>query len=145
MLGAFTISVFGAVFIARFFVLKQFVKKTPFIGQAKRQFLMITRTIFKEISFVITILLILVINILYSYSKNLKLLFQTETDVSKSVSNCDLSTLVPVATSDEFGVIATYTNKQMTLLLLSLNFFKKKMNIWLKQIENKGIGRIKWL
>ena len=94
---------------------------------------------------VITILLILVINILYSYSKNLKLLFQTETDVSKSVSNCDLSTLVPVATSDEFGVIATYTNKQMTLLLLSLNFFKKKMNIWLKQIENKGIGRIKWL
>lgn len=84
----------------------------------------------------ITILLILVINILYSYSRNLKLLFQTETDVSKSVSNCDLSTLVPVA---------TYTNKQMTLQLLSLNFFKKKMNIWLKQNENKGIGRIKWL
>ncbi len=76
----------------------------------------------------ITILLILVINILYSYSKNLKLLFQTETDFLESVSNCDLSTLVPVATSDEFGVIATYTNKQMTLLLLSLNFFKKKMN-----------------
>ena len=68
------------------------------------------------------------INILYSYSKNLKLLFQTETDFLESVSNCDLSTLVPVATSDEFGVIATYTNKQMTLLLLSLNFFKKKMN-----------------
>ena len=76
----------------------------------------------------ITVLLILVINILYSYSKNLKLLFQTETDFLESVSNCDLSTLVPVATSDEFGVIATYTNKQMTLLLLSLNFFKKKMN-----------------
>ena len=76
----------------------------------------------------ITILLILVINILYSYSKNLKLLFQTETDFLESVSNCDLSTLVPVETSDEFGVIATYTNKQMTLLLLSLNFFKKKMN-----------------
>ena len=74
---------------------------------------MTTRAIFKEISLVITILLILVINILYSYSKNLKMLFQTETDVLESVSNGDLSTLVPVATSDEFGVIAAYTNKMI--------------------------------
>jgi phosphoserine phosphatase RsbU/P len=73
----------------------------------------ITRTIFKEISFVVTILLILVINILYSYSINLKMLFQTETDVLESVSNGDLSKLVPVATSDEFGVIATNTNKMI--------------------------------
>ncbi len=72
-----------------------------------------TKTIFKEISFVITILLALVINILYSYSKNLKLLFQTETNVLESVTNGDLSTLVPVATNDEFGVIATNTNKMI--------------------------------
>jgi len=74
---------------------------------------MVTRTIFKEISFVIIILLILVINILYSYSKNLKLLFQTETSVLESVTNGDLSKLVPVATSDEFGVIASNTNKMI--------------------------------
>ena len=72
-----------------------------------------TQTIFKEISFVIGILLILVTNILYSYSKNLKLLFQTETQVLESVTNGDLSRLVPVATMDEFGMIATHTNKMI--------------------------------
>ena len=74
---------------------------------------MITKTIFKEISFVIATLLTLVILILYSYSKNLKLLFQLETGVLESVTNGDLSKLVPVATSDEFGVIATNTNKMI--------------------------------
>jgi len=72
-----------------------------------------TNTILKEISFVITILLILVINILHSYSKNLKMLFQTETRILESVTNGDLSRLVPVATRDEFGVIATHTNKMI--------------------------------
>lgn len=74
---------------------------------------MTAKTIFKEISFIISILLALVINILYSYSKNLKLLFQTETSVLESVTNGDLSALVPVATNDEFGVIATNTNKMI--------------------------------
>ena len=74
---------------------------------------MTAKTIFKEISFVIFVLLILVVNILYSYSRNLKLLFQTETGILESVSNGDLSKLVPVATSDEFGVIATHTNKMI--------------------------------
>lgn len=74
---------------------------------------MATKTIFKEISFVILTLLVLVINILYSYSKNLKMLFQTETRVLESVTGGDLSKLVPVATSDEFGVIATNTNKMI--------------------------------
>ncbi|MCF6248326.1 MAG: SpoIIE family protein phosphatase [Desulfobacula sp.] len=74
---------------------------------------MTTKTIFKEVVFVITILLCLVTNILYSYSKNLKMLFQTETRILESVTNGDLSSLVPVATSDEFGVIATNTNKMI--------------------------------
>ncbi len=72
-----------------------------------------TKIIFKEISFVIAILLMHIINILYSYSKNLSLLFQMETTVLDSVTNGDLSTLVPVATRDEFGVIATNTNKMI--------------------------------
>ena len=74
---------------------------------------MTTRTIFKEILFVIAILSVQVINMLYSYSKNLKLLFQMETSVLESVTNGDLSSLVPVATSDEFGVIAINTNKMI--------------------------------
>lgn len=72
-----------------------------------------TKTIFKEISFVIIILSMQVINILYSYSKNLKMLFQMETGVLESVTNGDLSKLVPVATRDEFSVIATNTNKMI--------------------------------
>ena len=72
-----------------------------------------TKTIFKEIFFAITVLLFLIINIIYSYSKNLKLLFEIQTRVLESVSNGDLSKLVPVATSDEFGMIATHTNKMI--------------------------------
>lgn len=71
------------------------------------------KTVFKEISFAVAVLLVLIINILYSYSKNLKLLFDMQTRVLESVSNGDLSRLVPVATSDEFGMIATHTNKMI--------------------------------
>nr|NJM01241.1 PP2C family protein-serine/threonine phosphatase [Desulfobacula sp.] len=74
---------------------------------------MTSKTVFKEISFAVAVLLVLIINIIYSYSKNLKLLFQMQTRVLESVSNGDLSTLVPVATSDEFGMIATHTNKMI--------------------------------
>jgi sigma-B regulation protein RsbU (phosphoserine phosphatase) len=71
------------------------------------------KMIFKEILFVIAILLLQTINILYSYSKNLSLLFQKETTVLESVTRGDLSSLVPVATRDEFGVIATNTNQMI--------------------------------
>jgi sigma-B regulation protein RsbU (phosphoserine phosphatase) len=71
------------------------------------------KTVFKEISFAVAVLLFLIINIIYSYSKNLKLLFDMQTRVLESVSNGDLSRLVPVATSDEFGMIATHTNKMI--------------------------------
>lgn len=71
------------------------------------------KAIFTEISFVIIILLLLIINIIYSFSKNLKLLFNMQTEVLESVSNGDLSRLVPIATGDEFGMIATHTNKMI--------------------------------
>ncbi|MFH1152779.1 MAG: SpoIIE family protein phosphatase [Pseudomonadota bacterium] len=69
-----------------------------------------TATIFKEMAFVMMILLAMTVNIIYSYSRNLRLLFETETRVLKSVTRGDLSRLVPVATNDEFGIIAGYTN-----------------------------------
>lgn len=83
------------------------------INQMAMMMKMTTNTIFKEILFVISVLLIQVINILYSYSKNLSLLFDKETGVLESVTNGDLSKLVPVATRDEFGLIATNTNKMI--------------------------------
>jgi sigma-B regulation protein RsbU (phosphoserine phosphatase) len=63
-----------------------------------------------EIFFIMAILLAMVINLIYSYSKNLKLLFQNETSVLEEVSRGDLSGFVPVATNDEFGLIASHTN-----------------------------------
>lgn len=74
------------------------------------------RTIFKEISFIMVLLLFMMVNILWSYSKNLKLLFNTQTDILKAVSNGDLSQFVPVATNDEFGAIAGYTNRMILSL-----------------------------
>ena len=66
-----------------------------------------------EIFFIMAILLALVINLIFSYSKNLKLLFENETRVLERVSRGDLSRLVPVASNDEFGLIADHTNSMI--------------------------------
>jgi sigma-B regulation protein RsbU (phosphoserine phosphatase) len=63
-----------------------------------------------EILFIMAVLLGLAINLIVSYSRNLKLLFENETGVLERVTNGDLSRLVPVATRDEFGLIAGHTN-----------------------------------
>ncbi|MFC1829804.1 PP2C family protein-serine/threonine phosphatase [Thermodesulfobacteriota bacterium] len=57
-----------------------------------------------------TVLLAMVVNLIVSYSKNLKMLFDNETHVLERVTQGDLTRLVPVATNDEFGVIAGHTN-----------------------------------
>jgi sigma-B regulation protein RsbU (phosphoserine phosphatase) len=66
--------------------------------------------VFTEILFIMGTLLGLVVNLIFSYSRNLKLLFQNETRVLEKVSNGDLSRFVPVTTNDEFGFIAGHTN-----------------------------------
>lgn len=63
-----------------------------------------------EVFFVMGVLLVWVVNVIMSYSRNLKLLFQNETNVLESVSGGDLSQLVPIVTKDEFGFIARHTN-----------------------------------
>jgi len=59
------------------------------------------------------VLTVLVVNLIISYSGNLKLLFNNETKVLEKVSRGNLSQKVPVATSDEFGVIAGHTNNMI--------------------------------
>ncbi len=63
-----------------------------------------------EIFFTMAVLMALMINLIVSYSKNLKLLFNNETRVLEQVSAGNLSQKVPVATYDEFGIIAGHTN-----------------------------------
>ena len=63
-----------------------------------------------EVFFIMAILLVLLVNLIFSYSRNLKLLFDNETNILEQVTNGNLSSKVPVATYDEFGIIARYTN-----------------------------------
>lgn len=63
-----------------------------------------------ELLFIMAVLLGQIVNLIISYSKNLKLLFDNETGVLERVTRGDLSKLVPVATNDEFGAIAGHTN-----------------------------------
>ena len=66
-----------------------------------------------EIFFMFIVLLSLVVNLIISYSGNLKLLFKNETRILERISRGDLSQKVPVATKDEFGVIAGHTNSMI--------------------------------
>ena len=71
------------------------------------------RIVMLEVVFIMTVLLGMVVNLIISYSRNLKLLFDNETRILENVSRGDLSQLVPVATRDEFGVIAGHTNSMI--------------------------------
>ena len=66
-----------------------------------------------EIFFIMAVLLAMTGILIISYSKNLKLLFNNETNVLENVARGDLSKQVPVATNDEFGVIAGHTNSMI--------------------------------
>jgi sigma-B regulation protein RsbU (phosphoserine phosphatase) len=80
------------------------------IGQSEMSIAQAQRSVTYEVFFVMIVLLLWLVNLIVSYSTNLKLLFNNETNVLERVSKGDLSKLVPVATNDEFGVIAGHTN-----------------------------------
>ena len=68
------------------------------------------RSVLIEILFVMGFLMLMVINLVYSYARNLRIMFKNETRVLENVSQGDLSRRVPVVSSDELGFIAGYTN-----------------------------------
>ncbi len=67
-------------------------------------------TVWMEVLFIMAVLLCMALNLILSYSRNLKLLFENETLVLEKVARGDLSRMVPVTTRDEFGLIAGHTN-----------------------------------
>lgn len=69
-----------------------------------------TMSVISEIFFIMAVLILVIVNLIFSYSRNLKLLFKNETEILEKVSNGDLSSKVPIATHDEFGLIAGHTN-----------------------------------
>ncbi|WP_419785795.1 PP2C family protein-serine/threonine phosphatase [Pseudodesulfovibrio sp.] len=74
------------------------------------------RIVLREVVTVIAILLLLGINLVFSYARNLRLLFAMETRVLERVSRGDLSGQVPVVTANELGVIAGHTNDMIRSL-----------------------------
>jgi sigma-B regulation protein RsbU (phosphoserine phosphatase) len=68
------------------------------------------RSVLWEVLFVMGILLLLILLVIASYARNLKLLFANQTKVLELVSRGNLESKVPVITNDEFAVIAGHTN-----------------------------------
>ena len=83
--------------------LSKIEQNTTALSQAKQSVML-------EIFFIMAVLLGMIANLIVSYSRNLKLLFDNETGVLEQVTRGDLSRTVPVVTQDEFGVIAGHTN-----------------------------------
>ena len=83
------------------------------IGQDEASIIEAQLSVTYEIFFIMGVLMVLVVNLIISYSRNLKLLFNNETMILEQVSQGDLSRKVPVATSDEFGLIAGHTNNMI--------------------------------
>ena len=83
------------------------------IGEDEASIVHAQMSVIGEIFFMMAVLMLLVVNLIVSYSRNLKLLFNNETRVLEQVSRGDLSAKVPVATNDEFGLIAGHTNNMI--------------------------------
>ncbi len=91
-----------------------------------------------EIFFVVGIVFILGINLIISYSKNLKLYFNNETRILEKVAEGDLESFVPVITNDEFGLIASHTNS----MIEALREKKRIQNIFGKVVSPEIARRI---
>jgi sigma-B regulation protein RsbU (phosphoserine phosphatase) len=83
------------------------------IGNDAADILKAQMSVTYEVFFIMAVLTALVVNLIIAFSRNLKLLFNTQTGVLERVSRGDLSQKVPVATRDEFGVIAGHTNNMI--------------------------------
>ena len=108
---AFVTTIFVAVVLIMVFT-RDIVWLTT-IGQDEASIIDAQLSVTYEIFFIMAVLMVLVVNLIVSYSSNLKLLFNNETKVLEMVSQGNLTQKVPVSTSDEFGVIAGHTNNMI--------------------------------
>jgi sigma-B regulation protein RsbU (phosphoserine phosphatase) len=121
-LVAFTATIFLALVLA--LVIARDVVWLATIEQSGMSIMQAQMSVMGELFFIMVVLFAEVANLIISYSKNLKLLFENETNVLERVTQGDLSKLVPVATNDEFGVIAGHTNSMIGGLRHRLQLIK---------------------
>lgn len=73
-------------------------------------------SVVKELAFVAGVFLLEMINLVFSFSRNLKLFFNNENDTLIAVAGGDLESRATVSTGDEFGIMASYTNDMIVKL-----------------------------
>ncbi|MFZ5628890.1 MAG: adenylate/guanylate cyclase domain-containing protein [Spirochaetota bacterium] len=95
-------------------------------------------SVLKEIIFVMLVLLALLISVIVSYARNLKLLFMNQTETLERVSAGQLDVLVPVVSNDEFGNIATHTNS----MIEGLREKQKIQSVFGKMVSPGIAGRL---
>lgn len=66
--------------------------------------------ILAEVTFVIGVILAHVLNVIYSYVRNLRGFLDSENGILKEATRGQLEGFVPVGTNDEFGIMAIHTN-----------------------------------
>jgi adenylate cyclase len=71
------------------------------------------KAVWTEIVFVGAVFLLMLVGVISSYSRNLRIFFDNETSVLDNVAKGKLDRYVPVSTEDEFGLIATRTNQMI--------------------------------
>ncbi|MCW9034742.1 MAG: HD domain-containing protein [Rhodospirillales bacterium] len=69
--------------------------------------------ILTEISFVVVLLLIQIVNVIYAYTRNLRAFFHNQNSVLSTATHGDLNASVPVGSNDEFGLMALHTNQMI--------------------------------
>lgn len=70
-------------------------------------------SILKEFGFALMVMLGETLNIILSYSRNLKSFLERENGVLARVSTGDYTARVPIASNDEFGIMAAHTNEMI--------------------------------
>jgi signal transduction histidine kinase len=96
--------------------------------------------VLKEIVFIAAVFLAYVVNLIFSYSHNLKRLMDEENRALKAVSEGDLSHLVTVYTNDEFGIMGRYTNQMIRELDESRQQLEKAHNQLVESERLRAIG-----
>ncbi|MCG6893579.1 MAG: HD domain-containing protein [Desulfobacteraceae bacterium] len=84
-----------------------------------------------EVAFVLVVILLPTIFLIRSFSRNLRIFLSSENDALLRVSQGRLDQYVTVATSDEFGLMAHYTNRMIDGL--------KRLNEELEQAQDATI------
>ena len=93
-----------------------------------------------EIVFIAAVFLAYIVNLIFSYSHNLKRLVDEENRALKAVSEGDLTHLVTVYTNDEFGIMGRYTNQMIRELDESRRQLEKAHNKLVESERLRAIG-----